>query len=74
VFRRACAQPNIITGLLYRGTSSEDGLDKGETKLVKLELKVTQKRRKGDSGGSSYFYSEALGSVVLETINMYDEQ
>ena len=43
-----------------------DDIDKAEAKAVELGLKVTQRGRRADGTGNTFFDTEALGGVVLE--------
>ena len=43
-----------------------DDIDKQEGKAVKLGLRITQRGRRGDGSGNTFFDTEALGGVVLE--------
>jgi catechol 2,3-dioxygenase-like lactoylglutathione lyase family enzyme len=43
-----------------------ENVDKAESRLVKLGLKVTQRGRREDGSGYSYFDTEQLGCVALE--------
>ena len=43
-----------------------DDIDKEEDQALKLELKITQRGRRGDGSGNTYFDTEALGGITLE--------
>lgn len=43
-----------------------DDIDKQEGKAVKLGLRITQRGRRGDGSGNTFFDTEALGGIVLE--------
>lgn len=52
-------------GIQHLGFTVDD-IDKEEAKAVKLGLKVTQRGRREDGTGYTYFDTESLGGVVIE--------
>jgi len=52
-------------GVFHLGFAVDD-VDKEEDKVVKLGLKVTQRARRADGSGNTFFDTEALGGVLLE--------